>query len=53
MKNSNHFDVGKRVVMDRKLFIIAAYNGDRVILLPAEQSGYVEVVRPYFTKSLS
>ena len=46
----NHFDVGRRVVMDRKLFIIMAYNGDKVVLVPAEESGYVEVVRPYYTQ---
>ena len=47
---NNHFEVGKLVVMERKLFIIAGYTHDRVILIPAEQSGYVEVVQPYYTQ---
>lgn len=47
---TSHFEVGKRVVKDRKLFIILAYNGDRAVLVPAEESGYVEVVKPYYTQ---
>lgn len=46
----NHFDIGQRVVMDRKLFIIAAYNGNKAVLIPASESGYVEVVTPYYTQ---
>lgn len=47
---NGHFSVGSRVVMDRKLYQIFAYNGDRVVLVPVEESGYVKVVRPYYTQ---
>lgn len=46
----NGFKIGDRVIMDRKQFIIAAYNRDKVVLIPSEQSGYVQVVRPYYTQ---
>lgn len=46
----NHFDIGKRVVLDRQLYIIFAYNNDRVVLVPADQSGYVRVVQPFYTQ---
>jgi hypothetical protein len=47
---SPHFAVGERVVMDRKMFQVMAYNRERVVLMPVEVSGYVEVVKPYYTK---
>ena len=49
---TQHFAVGRRVVMGNHLYIILAYNDQRVVLIPAEVSGYVEVVTPYYTQNL-
>ena len=44
------FEIGDRAIMNRKQYIIAAYNRDKVVLIPSEESGYVEVVLPYYTQ---
>ncbi len=44
------FDVGSKVIYERKLFQVMAYNGQKVVLLPLEHTGSVLVITPYYTQ---